>query len=1184
MPDALYRSRVMKIGRRHVKAGPRNSPEHYDRLREILGATRLALTSTVVAAGFAVVGVSGRVWAFAPAAVAALFAILEAPVAWRGYRAAEQKELADLLSGNVCRAADARAVEYGIDPEVLPHGQAWHYVHRDFEHELRGAIGAALSGEGSRLVMLCGERKSGKTRAALQMLKCDELRQAWLVVPRDGASVEALLRPGALPRHLTPLIVWLDGLERFASVDATGLHEGTFRNMQCDRPIALLATAGERRLGDTTGELIDPVEQLEGLAVCIDVPVKLTPNELASAERAYMRGVVGEIEQMGLGRRMVAMHELRDRLTRSYARCREGLAVTRAAIDWRRAGVRRPLSADQLDLLYRHYLPDDLDPSDELFAAGLKWARESLPNTKIALLRKPTDGSDGYEPYGLAVEVAEQEWPALEEATVRRIGGLAKPEDCFQMAGIASDAGNTALALGLLGIAERAEDSRLAATSAFNTGVLLARCDDLDGARDAYRRADAAGGMRGAYNLGQLLRHRGELGEAESAYRRADERGSAEGAVNLGALLEQRGELAAAEAAYRRAQERGSRMGERNLGRLLTGLVVCALAVFGCSMLSNRASAAGLPGSIEEFPIETIYEGSLGAIATGPEGSVWVDQGSYSPYAPNTGVIERMSLGGLITGYYTLPLGVIPLDLERGIGGDMWYTGARVIPDNEPFVIGRITPAGTITEYPITVGTPRPYAESEYTGPTSIAQGADGNMWFTDQHRNSEGRRFIGRVTASGDITEFWIPIGRRAELPEASVPQGIALGADGSMWFTDDGANTAGRNLIGRITASGAITEYPIPTPGSMPGGIALGADGNMWFSEPGVNRIGSITPAGEITEYPTPGATGGVTLGPDGNIWFTGHSEVDPIGWITPSGLVRTLPPTLLGSASLGGIVAGADGNIWYTDARPSEREHVIGSFIGRIVTPYAPKNFNAPVISGEAAEGNVLSVSTGIWGNSPTAFSYRWQRCDPQLLSCEDISGASQATYFAVARDANQVLRAIVTASNVGGEESAVSTPSPIIQAAPPQIAHTSPPPPATRTPIIAAAVTWRFAPSRRYTIVRSLVVHGLPTGGFADTTCRGRGCAFVHVHSAPTAARRSCRKHVCVMKKTSGAHDELDLTGFFKARRLRPGVRISVAVVKSGWVGKSFDFVIAKGRAPSVNVLCLAPGLISESIPC
>lgn len=554
-----------------MKLVGRNSPEHYDRARDVLSATRLALTSAVVAVGFAAVGFYGRVWAFIPAAIAAAFALADAPLAWRGYRAAEAKALAGLLSGNICRAKEARAIEYGVDPEVLPPGQQWRYIHRDFEDELRRAIGAALSGEGSRLVMLCGESKSGKTRAAFQALRWDELSQAWLVVPRDGASVETLLRPGALPRHLAPLIVWLDDLERFASVDAAGLHEGTFRNLECDRPVALLATVGGRGAAWRGGELIDPVEQLRGLAVCIDVPVRLTADELASAEATYMRGIVREIEQMGLGRRMVAMHEIRDRLTRSHERCREGIAVARAAIDWRRAGAQRALSAEELASLYVHYLPEDLDPGEELFAAGLRWAREPLANTAIALLRRAADGSGDYEPYDLAVEVASKEWRSMDESAIGRIVDVAEPRDCFAMAGAAVDTENVPLALELLSRAERSEDRGLAATSAFNTGVLRARGKDMVGAEAAYRRADTAGGMRGAYNLGQLLRHRGELEEAEAAYRRADARGSPEGAVNLGVLLERRGELVGAESAYRRAQERGSGKGTRNLARLLTG-------------------------------------------------------------------------------------------------------------------------------------------------------------------------------------------------------------------------------------------------------------------------------------------------------------------------------------------------------------------------------------------------------------------------------------------------------------------------------------------------------------------------------------------------------------------------------------------------------------------------------------
>jgi virginiamycin B lyase len=92
-------------------------------------------------------------------------------------------------------------------------------------------------------------------------------------------------------------------------------------------------------------------------------------------------------------------------------------------------------------------------------------------------------------------------------------------------------------------------------------------------------------------------------------------------------------------------------------------------------------------------------------------------------------------------------------------------------------------------------------------------------------------------------------------------------------MWFVEEIGNQ-----IGRITPSGVVTEFPIPTPGSRPTGITAGPDGNLWFTEsryetPGANKIGRITPSGVITEYSVPTGGGGpfaITLGPDGNLFL--------------------------------------------------------------------------------------------------------------------------------------------------------------------------------------------------------------------------------------------------------------------------------------------------------------------------
>ena len=68
------------------------------------------------------------------------------------------------------------------------------------------------------------------------------------------------------------------------------------------------------------------------------------------------------------------------------------------------------------------------------------------------------------------------------------------------------------------------------------------------------------------------------------------------------------------------------------------------------------------------------------------------------------------------------------------------------------------------------------------------------------------------------------------------NTPWAIAAGPDGNLWFTEYGG---GVGKIGRITTTGAITEYATPTALSGPWAIAAGPDGNMWFTELIANKI---------------------------------------------------------------------------------------------------------------------------------------------------------------------------------------------------------------------------------------------------------------------------------------------------------------------------------------------------------
>jgi subtilisin family serine protease len=93
-------------------------------------------------------------------------------------------------------------------------------------------------------------------------------------------------------------------------------------------------------------------------------------------------------------------------------------------------------------------------------------------------------------------------------------------------------------------------------------------------------------------------------------------------------------------------------------------------------------------------------------------------------------------------------------------------------------------------------------------------------------------------------------------------------------------------------------------------------------------------------------------------------------------------------------------------------------------------APANTAAPVISGVARAGNSLSVSNGSWTNSPTSYSYQWQRCNSSGGGCAAISGATASGYGVATADVGFTLRCAVTARNSAGSASASSAPTALV----------------------------------------------------------------------------------------------------------------------------------------------------------
>jgi streptogramin lyase len=267
------------------------------------------------------------------------------------------------------------------------------------------------------------------------------------------------------------------------------------------------------------------------------------------------------------------------------------------------------------------------------------------------------------------------------------------------------------------------------------------------------------------------------------------------------------------------------------------------------------------------FPVT----GTPSRITAGPDGNLWFTERVE-------GRIGRITPSGVIS-EFPVP-GGDPWDIAPGPDGNVWFTELAACE------VGRITPDGTITEFPV----PGP-APIE-----GIVAGPDGDLWFAENW----GRK-IARLALDGSITEF----------PTEPYPETIAVGADGNLWHGSAG-------WLVQMTTSGEITTFPLPNDLGNAMLATSGTDGNVWFVRGGYRGIGKITPDGAITEYlmPYPRVSrmpNSLAAGPDGNLWFTEQGRRNWVGWVTPSGTMSEFPV----SESFDDVTLGPDGNLWFASA---------------------------------------------------------------------------------------------------------------------------------------------------------------------------------------------------------------------------------------------------------------------------
>jgi len=222
-----------------------------------------------------------------------------------------------------------------------------------------------------------------------------------------------------------------------------------------------------------------------------------------------------------------------------------------------------------------------------------------------------------------------------------------------------------------------------------------------------------------------------------------------------------------------------------------------------------------------------------------------------------------------------------PRAITTGSDGNRWFTESS---EFLPATIGRITPAGEITEF----GPACPFCIL-----TDIAQGPGDVLYYTSNDP------ILGRITTSGEF------------LGAIPMPNSIALAGDiavhgNEIWITDFNNDVLWRYDV----AAGQFTQFDVPEPSD----VAVGADGTVWFTASLDQAIARLDPStGAVSLTTVTGFPRQITVADDGIVWFTERFTPQAVGRLDPAtGAVTELPRTAVGPE---GIAAAPSEGAWFT-----------------------------------------------------------------------------------------------------------------------------------------------------------------------------------------------------------------------------------------------------------------------------
>ena len=324
--------------------------------------------------------------------------------------------------------------------------------------------------------------------------------------------------------------------------------------------------------------------------------------------------------------------------------------------------------------------------------------------------------------------------------------------------------------------------------------------------------------------------------------------------------------------------------------------VVAALAIVLGATLS--AAQAAPVGKLKQFKVPTA-DIQPRSITNGSDGNLWFTLSDPNANVPSQ--IGRITPAGVITEFDPACNGCILTDIIQGPGDILYYTS------NDPF-LGRITTSGQILE-PIVIPNSNAVAGN-------LAVHGD-EIWFTDFNNDSLWRYDV----VSEQFTQFPVP-----------EPSDVVVDEAGIVWFTDFNNDSLWRYDV----VSGQFDQFLVPEPSD----VVVDEAGIVWFTAPGEPGIGRLDPAtGEVTVTPTTLVPRQLTIAADGDIWFTDRFT-QGVGRLVPTtGEVTEFPLTDVGPE---GIAASPDGTVWFTQTTKGNIAQITDSGViteGKVVKNSEP-----------------------------------------------------------------------------------------------------------------------------------------------------------------------------------------------------------------------------------------------------